>query len=312
MSKNSVDKYKHYFLFSSLQDKYMYATLFGMSRYTFKDFKAEYPDDDACLEAVFQNRYGELKFCPHCAAETKFYRVKKRQCYACMHCGHQLHPLSNTIFRKTHVSLWYWFYSIYEMSSSKNGISALELQRKTGLAYRTAWRMQKQIRELMKQDSEKFMGVVEADETYIGGRQTYKQSYRYDNKTPVIAIVEKRGKLKAKTVERANKDTVLPFLDESVERLSVVHTDQSTIYKLAHVNYQHRTVDHGVNTYVKNGVHTNTLEGWFSQLKRSINGTYHSVSRDHLPMYIDEFVFRYNNRYEPICPVLLAKVAKLS
>src|SRR5438309_836483 len=112
MSKNNQEKYNTNTLNNTLDNKYMWSIVRSM-RYTFKDFKAEYPDDDACLQAVFQNRFGDLKYCPKCAAETKFYRVKKRQCYACMHCGYQLHPLADTIFRKSSTSLWNWFYAIY-------------------------------------------------------------------------------------------------------------------------------------------------------------------------------------------------------
>ena len=102
-------------------------------RYTINQFKADYPDDNACLDTVFEARFGDIKFCPKCGAETKFYRVKKRQCYACMHCGYQLHPLADTIFRKSSTSLWNWFYAIYLFSVSKNGVSAKELERQLGV-----------------------------------------------------------------------------------------------------------------------------------------------------------------------------------
>lgn len=304
------NKYELYSYFNSLTDKYIFAKINGMARYTFKQFKDEYQDDDACLQAVFNNRYEGLEYCPKCAAKTKFYRVKKRQSFACMHCGHQLYPLANTIFRKTTTSLWNWFYAIYLFSQAKNGVSAKELERHLGVTYKTAWRMAKQIRLLMEQDDEKLIGIVEADETYYGGRRPIDK--KNDNKTPVVGVTEKRGKMKARVIDGANATTVLPYLRANVEPNAVLHTDASTIYHRANLHFRHLSVDHGVGTYVKDGIHTNNIESFWSQMKRSIDGTYHSVSPKYLQQYVNEFVFRFNHRYEPVCPALLAKVAKLS
>src|SRR3989344_5492634 len=182
MPKNNSQKYNTSTLLYVLTSNYLFARVRGM-RYTIKQFNEEYPDDNACLEAVFQNRFGDVKFCPKCGAETKFYRVKKRQCYACMHCGYQLHPLAQTIFRKSETPLKSWFYAIYLFSVSKNGVSAKELERHLGVTYKTAWRMAKQIRLLMQQDVEQLTGTVEVDETYIGGRTTWAK--KYQNKTGV-------------------------------------------------------------------------------------------------------------------------------
>jgi transposase len=180
-------------------------------RYTFQGFKAEYPDDNACLESVFQNRFWDLMYCPKGAAETKFYRVKKRQCYACMHCGYQLHPLANTIFRKSSTSLWNWFYAIYLFSVSKNGVSAKELERHLGVTYKTAWRMAKQIRLLMQQETDMLSGIVEADETYIGGKRQGKGRGPID-KTPVLGAVEKNGNAKAVVSDVSSSSRAKAFL----------------------------------------------------------------------------------------------------
>lgn len=309
MPKNSRRKYELYSLFNSLTDKYLFATMFTM-RYTKKQFDLEYPDDNACLEAVFKIRYRGIKYCPRCGAETKFYRVKKRQSYACAHCGHQLYPLANTIFRKTTTPLRNWFYAIYLVSVAKNGISAKELERHLGVTYKTAWRMLKQIRLLMTQDEQKLVGIVEADETYIGGKTV--QSKSYDNKVPVVGVAEKRGKIKAKVIDGASAYTVLPYVQANVEPSAVLHTDESRIYYRANKHFKHVTVDHGVGHYARYGVSTNNLEGFWSQLKRSLNGTYHYVSPKYLDFYVSEFVFRYNHRFEPCAPVLLKRAAKLS
>ena len=277
-------------------------------RYTIKDFKAEYPDDDACLEALFQNRFGDVKFCPKCAAETKFYRVKKRQCYACMHCGYQLHPLAQTIFRKSSTSLWNWFYAIYLFSVAKNGVSAKELERQLGVTYKTAWRMAKQIRLLMAQELEPLTGTVEVDETYYGGKT--KGHSRYENKIPIIGGVEKNGLAKAKVNPWMDKHVAKAFLQANVEPDVYLHTDDSAIYRWVKKEFKHGVVNHSEGHYVQKGVSTNTIEGLWSQLKRSMDGTYHVVSPKYLQSYVDEFVFRYNYRALAVCPLLLERAAR--
>lgn len=307
--KNPVDKYTTQDVLNALTNKYLWRKFRSM-RYTFAQFKSEYPNDDACLEAVFQNRYGDLKHCPKCGAETKFYRVKKRQCYACEHCGYQLHPLANTIFRKSSTSLWNWFYAIYLFSVAKNGISAKELERHLGVTYKTAWRMAKQIRLLMQQDGDQLSGTIEADETFIGGKSTLER-WHHDKET-VLGIAEKSGKAKAVVASGANASTALPFLKAYCKEGSVIHTDESCIYSRVKRDFEHFTINHSEGVYSLNGIHTNTIEGFWGQLKNSLRGTYHAVSPKYLQTYVNEFVFRYNYRDVPVCPVLLERAGKLS
>ena len=286
----------------------LFARIKGM-RYTKKQFEAQYPDDDACLEAVFQARFGNVKFCPSCAAETKFYRVKKRQCYACQWCGYQLFPLAKTIFRKTTTPLKDWFYAIYLTSVSKNGISAKELERHLGVTYKTAWRMCTQIRLLMQQGTDKLTGIVEADETYVGGKSTRERWHK--DKTPVIGVVEKGGQAKASVSTQGMTATIaLPFLRASVERGSTIHTDESIIYHRVKREFTHEFINHSKKEYARAGVHTNTIEGFWGQLKRSISGTYHAVSPKYLQSYVNQFVFLYNFRDVAVGPVLLELALK--
>lgn len=303
------EKYTTNFLENTLTNKYFIAIMSGM-RYTKKQFEAEYPDDDACLESVFQNRFGDLVFCPSCAADTKFYRVKNRQCYACKWCGYQLHPLADTIFRKTTTPLKDWFYAIYLFSVAKNGVSAKELERHLGVTYKTAWRMCKQIRILMQQDTDQLEGVVEADETYIGGVKRGHKG-KFDNKTPIIGVVERNGGIKAIAAHNgANATVALPFLRASLKAGTALYTDESRIYSRVKRDFTHEFVNHSKEEYVRAGVHTNTIEGFWGQLKRSIDGTYHSVSPKYLQSYVNEFVFRYNFRGVAACPVLLELAGK--
>ncbi len=297
---------------NSLTNKYLLRIIIPKMRYTFAQFKKDYPDDDACLEAVFQNRFGDVKYCPKCAAETKFYRVKKRQCYACMHCGYQLHPLADTIFRKSSTSLWNWFYAIYLFSVAKNGVSAKELERHLGCTYKTAWRMANHIRQLMTQDGDMLGGdgtTVEADETYIGGHANLRN--KYSNKKAVIGVTERYGRAKAVVAPRADASIAIPFLKATIKVNTVLHTDDSRIYHRAKLDFQHASVNHSAKQYVDGMVHTNSIEGFWSQLKRSMDGTYHVVSPKHLQMYVDEFVFRYNHRDVAVCPVLLERAGTL-
>jgi transposase-like protein len=276
-------------------------------RYTKKMFDAEYPDDDACLEQVFQNRFGDLKYCPNCGAQTKFYRVKKRQCYACMHCGYQLHPLAGTIFRKTTTPLKDWFYAIYLFSVAKNGVSAKELERHLGVTYKTAWRMAKQIRILMAQDTELLTGTVQADDTLIGGFSPGKRGRSF-NKTPILGAVEKYGRARAKVTEWTDRHIAKEFLNSVLDPSVTLHVDDGRIYVRPRQEYDYGVVNHSKGYYSQNGVNTNTIEGFWSQMKRSIDGTYHVVSPKYLQLYVDEFVFRYNFRDVAVCPVLLERV----
>ena len=302
-----MNKYIQYTSINPLTNKYLLATILPM-RYTKKQFEAEYPDDDACLDAVFKNRFGDIEFCPGCGAQTNFYRVKKRQCYACQWCGYQLHPLAQTIFRKSRTSLKDWFYAIYLFSVSKNGVSAKELERHLGVTYKTAWRMAKQIRLLMAQEGAKLSGVVEADETWIGGK--HEQKRKESGKSTVLGATERGGQARAMVASGANASTAIPFVNATIEAGSDLHTDDSVIYKRAKQNFYHQTVKHSKKEYVRGDVHTNSIEGFWGQMKRSIDGTYHCVSPKYLQSYVNEFVFRYNYRDVAVCPLLLELATK--
>lgn len=293
---------------NALTNKYIFANIRGM-RYTYKQFKELYPNDDACLERIFQDRFGDLKFCPNCAAETKFYRVKKRQCYACQWCGYQLHPLAKTIFRKTSTPLTDWFYAIYQFSTSKNGVSAKKIERDLGVTYKTAWRMCKQIRLLMKQEAEQLTGEIEVDETYIGGRR--KLAQKFNNKSIVFGMVERHGNAKIVHVKSAGARVLLPEISKGVKSKTQIYSDEYRSYKaLTKRGYAHTTVNHSKLEYVRGVAYTNTVEGFWSQLKRSIDGTYHAVSPKYLQSYLDEFVFRYNFRDVAAGPILLELASK--
>jgi transposase len=274
-----------------------------MEKFTIKQFEAKFPDEATCLEYMFQKRFGNLEQCPKCGKKTKFYRIKNRKCYSCSFCNYQLNPLADTIFHKSSTSLKDWFRAIYLFANSKNGVSGKELERHLGVTYKTAWRMAKQIRELMQnqdQDGEMMCSIVEADETYVGGRRRGKRGRGAEGKTPVIGIVERGGEVKAIVTTDTKAATVIPFICENVEPGTQMMTDEYGAYNRISLNgFTHRRVNHGSGQYVAGIVHTNTIEGFWSQLKRSVNGTYHSVSPKYLQSYVDEFAYRYNRRHAP-------------
>lgn len=269
-------------------------------KFTVNDFFTTYPTDDACLEELFQQRYGDLENCPKCERNTNFYRVAKKRCYKCQFCGYELSPTAGTIFHKSSTSLRNWFYAIYLFANSKNGVSAKELERQLGVTYKTAWRMANKIRLLFAdqdQDGEPLDTIVEADETYVGGRRKGTRGRGAEGKTPVIGIVERGGEVKAIVSENTKAAMIEPFITANVQQGTKLMTDEYRSYsRISLHGYHHQTVNHGAKQYVMGDVHTNTIEGFWSQLKRSINGTYHSVAPKYLQNYVDEFAYRYNLR----------------
>ncbi|MFA4826885.1 MAG: transposase [Candidatus Shapirobacteria bacterium] len=141
-----------------------------MIKFTIQDFNSKYLNEEACIEEIFKQRFSSLTKCPACKNSFKYYKVTARKCYACQFCGNQIHPLANTIFHKSETSIKLWFYAIFLFSTSKNGVSAMELQRQLGCTYKTAWRMAKQIRQLFTELGGNFSKTTELDETYIGGK----------------------------------------------------------------------------------------------------------------------------------------------
>jgi transposase len=304
-------KYKSNTLKTSLYNKYISVILKRvMSRYTIKQFRHDFPDEDTCLDTVFQNRYGDVDTCPACGViGTKFYRVRGRKCYACMHCGYQLHPLAQTIFHKSSTPLTVWFEAIYLFSVSKNGVAATELARYFGVTYKTAHRMARQIRSLMSEDGQ--IGgvgtIVEADETYYGGVK--KGGLGSRGKTPILGVVERGGEVRSAVTDYATTRRAKSFLSTAMTLDTILHTDESRIYLWAKKSgIKHQSVNHSIREYARENVTTNTIEGFWGQLKRSIDGTYHCVSRKYLQLYVDEFVFRYNLRGVAVYPVLLEQV----
>lgn len=276
-----------------------------MAKYTLKEFQKEYPNDAACLDKIFKMKYGSLECCPKCGKKTEFKRIPTRRSYQCRLCYHQLYPTAGTPFNKTRTPLNYWFYIMYLMTTTRNGVSAKEVERILGVTYKTAFKMVTQIRLLMGQikSKGKLTGYVEMDETYIGGKEQNKKRGRtIDSKTPVFAMVERLGQVRAVKVENVKSATLHPIIEQNVDKSAIISTDEFPVYTGIHkMGFEsHGVIKHMLKKYVDGEVSTNTIEGFFGQLKRMIHGTHIHVSDKHLQKYIDEACFRYNHRHKEI------------
>jgi transposase len=287
--------------------------------YTVMDFARDFPDDAACLDWLWRYLYsrdGKTAMCPKCDRTRTFHRVASRPSYSCDSCGHHIHPTAGTIFHKSSTSLQHWFHAIFLMASTRCGISAKQLERELGVTYKTAWRMFHLIRNLLLDDDEPLTGEVEADETYVGGKRkgTTGRPGRGDRqKAPVFGMVERGGRVVAKAVPDASAATLMPHITKRVLPEAVVYTDEWRAYnQVGKSGYQHRRIHHRAGVYVMGDVHTNTIEGFWSLVKRGISGVHHAVSAKYLQGYLNEYAWRYNHRHDttPMFTTLLENVQR--
>lgn len=257
-------------------------------------------------------RWADGRFCPHCGAVegTSFVRGKKHRpgLYYCNECKKQFTVTVGTIFERSKVPLNKWMLAFHLMAASKKGMSAHQLHRSLGVTYKTAWFMAHRIRESMRPASNKGpLGgegkIVEADETYIGGKEKNKHRSKRTSaiggqgKEVVFSLVERGGNVRSQHVANVSGKTLRPIMKAQIDRKSVLMTDEAGQYREVGREFaRHGKVNHGIEEYVRGDAYTNTVEGYFSILKRGITGTYHHVSQVHLKRYLAEFDFRYNER----------------
>lgn len=275
--------------------------------FTITQLREMFPDDDTCLEHIFRARYGETLICSGCEREAKYYRVKKRRAHECEHCGFQVYATAGTPFEKTRTPLTVWFHVMHMFCTTRNGVSAKEIQRQTGVTYKTAWRMGHEIRKYMAfVDGDAPLGgsdggVVEIDEAFIGGRDRIGK----DDKAIVLGMVERNGEVILRHVRDRMENTLAPHILKWVKRGSRVATDEARPFQNLGRDYNHATVNHRAKEYVRGDVHTNSIEGVWANLKRGISGTHIWVSKKHLSKYLGEFEFRHNLRKSPRMMMLL-------
>lgn len=260
------------------------------------------------LESV---RWPDGPTCPHCGSIDNSHRIKggRPGLLFCADCRKQYTVTVGTLFERSKVPLHKWLLAVHLMASSKKGISAHQLHRMLGVTYKTAWFMQHRIREAMRpgQDFEPMGGegkTVEADETFIGGKMANKHLSKRPKKRlggswgkqTVFSLIERGGRVRSMHVTSVSARTLRPILVSQVDRKSFLMTDDAGQYRHMKRDFKHEIVNHSAHEYVRGEAHTNTIENYFSILKRGITGTYHHVSQQHLKRYLAEFDFRHNER----------------
>jgi transposase-like protein len=277
-------------------------------------------DAYAYLESI---HWPDQPVCPHCGSiadhyflnpansvsrKTRTGTMSQRRVWKCRDCRSQFSVTTGTVMHGSKVSLRIWLFVIFEIAANKNGIAALEIQRKYGVANRTAWFMCHRVREAMiKTNPSKMLGIVIADETWIGGEPRFRHATQRQNgkqgktdKTPVVSLIStETGEVRSQVVANVTGKTLRTVIADNVEMAeAVLHTDSATGYDgIGNEMAGHETVNHSIGEYVRQGISTNKAENYFSQLKRSLDGTHHHVSEEHLPHYLSEFDFRYSQRH---------------
>ncbi len=298
---------------------------------TFRDFQKQFADDETCRQHFFTIRWpdGVVK-CPRCGKSERVKKINQPwrwQCRSCDPNGYRFSLTTGTIFENTKYPLSIWFQVMYLMLQSKKGMSALQIHRTIGSGdYRTAWYICHRIRAAFQSDEiMRLAGEVEIDETYIGGENRNRPLRKRQpprtrkpggglgsantGKVMVIGAISRKGNVTAQVIERLDTATVGEFVKSAVsDNVSLVATDQAGVYRfmeapgwsLGRPALPHESVDHSKQEYVRGSVHTAHIDSFWSLLKRGIMGTFHKVSKDYLPLYVNEFAFRHNNRRNPM------------
>jgi transposase-like protein len=267
-----------------------------------------FKDENTCLQYLAQQRWQGNVCCPHCQHNVIYTLQGATKRYKCAKCRKQFTAKANTIFEDSKLPLRKWFMAIYLILSHRKGLSSYQLARDLKITQKTAWFLGMRIRNAIKQGSfeKPLEGTIEIDETFVGGKNKnrhankkfkYSQGRSFQDKTPVLGMVKRKGELRAFAIPDTKGETIQPIVEEQVKYGSTIYTDEWMAYRKLHNFYNHGIVDHAAKQYVNGDAHTNTIEGFWGQFKRSIIGIYVKVSPKHLQRYVDEAVYRYNCKH---------------
>jgi transposase-like protein len=254
--------------------------------------------EDKCREFLEEIRWSNGVVCPRCGGKS-ISAISDRNQYDCNSCRYQFSVTAGTVLHDSHLPLWKWFLTAYMMIESKKGVSANQIKRTIGVSYKTAWYLCHRIRSAMADAvKEPLTGVLEADETLVGGKRRGMGRGYTGNKVTVAGVVQRGGGIRLKVIPDRTRETLHAFLRQhAAENAEAIFTDDWEAYKgIADANTRHETVNHSIEEWVRGDVHTNTVEGVWSLLKRAIIGAYHQISHKHLDAYLDELEFRFGNR----------------
>jgi transposase len=273
-------------------------------KYTVKDLRVDFPNEEACLEWLINYQFPDGVFCIECGKVTKHYKIKGRRVYSCSKCGHHISPTSGTIFNKSSTPLTDWFLAVWLMSSNKAGTSAKQIERELGVTYKTAWRMMHQIRKMMDTSDELLSEEVEIDESYwhanVYKRSSAQRRYgRTGNRSGEImfGMVQRGGPAKVWHVKSAGVRTLMPLIENNIKYGSLIHSDGYRAYNsLPKRGFDHRTTNHSIWQFYTEDSYTQNIENLWSTMKPRWRGTFKHISPKYLQKYVDEYVWRYSHR----------------
>lgn len=262
-------------------------------------FDRFFGDDEACMAYLAKQRWPNGVACIECGS-LGIYVIKRRRSYECKDCGKQFNPCTNTPFQNSTIPLHKWFKALYLLTSLKKGISSVQLGKELGISQPAAWSMLHRLRDVMQLDFEQFAGTVEIDETYFTPKLYRRTTARYSKQIAIIGILERNkgmSRIRVLVSKHADATVVLPFIRASIRHGTRVHTDKSTIYHRVKREFVHQSINHSQWQWADGDVTTNSIESFWSHLKRGIRGIYIHVSHKHMHRYCDEFAFRHNTRW---------------